>query len=129
MLTDCQSKNVDIDFIQGLERKFLQKTEAQKKRILLELDDLFNEAAQSKDFLALVVAGRHRNVHLMVLRHNLFQQTKTSKTIDFNVTRKFFSTALEILNRLVFWVVNWESDTPQWRPIKSYSEIFRSLDD
>ena len=51
------------------------------------LDDLFDEAAQSKEFLALVVAGRHRNVHLMVLRHNLFQQTKNSKTIDLNVTQ------------------------------------------
>jgi len=87
ILTDCQSKHVDIEFIQGLEWNFLQKAEAQKKRILLVLDDLLDEAAQSKDFLALVVAGRHRNVHLMVLRHNLFQRTKNSKTIDLNVTQ------------------------------------------
>ena len=87
MLMDCQSKHVDIEFIQGLEWNFLQKTEAQKKRILLVLDDLFDEAAQIKDLLALVVAGRHRNVHLMVLRYNLFQRTKNSKTIDLNVTQ------------------------------------------
>ena len=87
ILMDCQSKHVDIEFIQGLEWNFLQKAEAQKKRILLVLDDLLDEAAQSKDFLALVVAGRHRNVHLMVLRHNLFQRTKNSKTIDLNVTQ------------------------------------------
>ena len=84
---DCQSKHVDIEFIQGLEWNFLQKAEAQKKRTLLVLDDLFDEAAQSKDFLALVVAGRHRNVHLMVLRHNLFQRTKNSTTIDLNGTQ------------------------------------------
>ena len=83
---NCQSKHVDIEFIQGIEWNFLQKAEAQK-RILLALDDLFDEAAQSKDFLALVVAGRHRNVHLMVLRHNLFQGTKNSKTIDLIVTQ------------------------------------------
>ena len=82
---DCQSKHVDIEFIQGLERNFFQKAEAQN-RILLVLDDLFDEAAQSKDFLALVVAGRHRNVHLMVLRPNLFQRTKNSKTIDYSET-------------------------------------------
>ena len=87
ILMDCQSNHVDIEFIQGLEWNFLQKAEAQKKRILLVLDDLFDEAAQSKDFLALVVAGRHRNVHLMVLRHNLFQRTKNSKIIDLNVTQ------------------------------------------
>ena len=85
---DCQSKHVDIEFIQGLEWNFLQKAEAQK-RILLELDDSFDEAAQSKDFLELVVAGRHRKVHLMVFRHNLLQRTKNSKTIDLNVTQIF----------------------------------------
>ena len=84
---DFQSKHVDIEFIQGLEWNFLQKFEAQKKKILLVLDDLFDEAAQSKDFLALVVAGRHRNVHLMVLRHNSFQRIKILKTIDLNVTQ------------------------------------------
>ena len=82
---DCEFKHVDIELVHGLEFNTLQKAEAQKKRILLVLDDFFDEAAQSKEFLALVVAGRHRNVHLMVLRHNLFQQTRNSKTIDLNV--------------------------------------------
>ena len=39
---------------------------------------------KSKKFKALVIAGRHRNVHLMVLRRNLFQQKK-SKTIGLKV--------------------------------------------
>ena len=53
---DCEFKHVDIEFVHGLEWNYLQKAEAQKKRILLLLDDLFDEAAQSKEFLALVVA-------------------------------------------------------------------------
>ena len=65
----------------------MERAEALKKRILLVLDDLFDEAAPSKEFLAIVIAGRHRNVHLMVLRHNLYQQSKNSKTIDLNVTQ------------------------------------------
>ena len=87
ILMNCESTHVDIEFIQGLEWKSLEKAEAQKKRILLVLDDLFEEAAMSKDFLALVIAGRHRNIHLVVLRHNLSQQTEGSKTIDLNVTQ------------------------------------------
>ena len=54
---------------------------------MLVLDNLFEEAAKCKEFLALVIAGRHRNFRLVVLRHNLFQQTKGSKTIDLNVTQ------------------------------------------
>ena len=84
---NCESTHVDIEFFQGLEWKSLEKAEAQKKRILLVLDNLFEEAAKSQEFLALVIAGRHRNIHLLVLRHNLFQRTKSSKTIDLNVTQ------------------------------------------
>ena len=83
---DCEFKHVDVEFVHGLEWNYLQKAGAQK-RILLVLDDLLDEAARSKEFLAVVVAGRHRNVHFMVLRHNLFQQTKNLKTIDLNVTQ------------------------------------------
>ena len=90
---DCEFKHVDIEFVHGLEWNYLQKAEAQKKRILLVTTDLFDEAAQSKEFLALVVAGRHRNVQLMVLRHKLFQQTKKLKTIDLNVIQLILFTS------------------------------------
>ena len=86
ILMDCQSKHIDIEFIQGLEGNFFLKSWSAKK-ILLVLDDLFDEAAQSKDFLALVVSGRHRKVLVMVLRHNSFQRTKSLKKIDLNVTQ------------------------------------------
>ena len=79
IMMDCRSKQVDIEFIQGLEWNFLQKAATQKKRFLLVLDDLFDEAAQSKEFLALVVAGRHRNVHLMVCDPILFNGPKTQR--------------------------------------------------
>lgn len=85
--TACLSKNVDIEFIQGLEWDAVEHSEALKKRTLVVVDDLYEDAAQSKEFLDLVIAGRHRNIHLMVLRHNLFQQSKNSKTIDLNVTQ------------------------------------------
>ena len=36
---DCEFKHVDIEFVHGLEWNYQQKGEAQKKRILLVLDD------------------------------------------------------------------------------------------
>ena len=63
-----------------------KKLKRRRKTILLKLDVFFEEAAQSKDFLELAVAGQHQNMHLMVLRNNLFQRSKNSKTIDLNVT-------------------------------------------
>ena len=58
-----------------------------KQRTLVVIEDLYDEGANSKEFLDLVIAGRHRNVHSMVLRHNLFQLSKYSKTIYLNVTQ------------------------------------------
>ena len=40
-----------------------------------------------KKFLDLAISGRHQNLHLLVLKHNLYQQPKHSKTIDLNVTQ------------------------------------------
>ena len=57
ILINCESAHVEIEIIQGLEWKSLEKAEAQKKRILLVLDDLFEEAAKIKELLALVIAG------------------------------------------------------------------------
>ena len=65
---ECSTKAVDLDLVQGLEWNAVERSEALKQRTLL-------------------IAGRHKNVHLMVLRHNLFQQCKNSKTIDLNVTQ------------------------------------------
>ena len=69
----------------------LERAEAVRKRILLSLDDLFDEAAPSKQILAIVIAGRHRNVHLKVLRHRLHQQSKNSKTKALKVTQLFLN--------------------------------------
>ena len=80
-------KNTHLELFQGLEWNAVQRGEILKQRTLVVLDDLYDEAANSKEFLDLVIPGRHRNIHLMVLRHNLFRQSKYSKTIDLNVTQ------------------------------------------
>ena len=64
---ECSTKTVDLELVQGLEWNVLERSEALKQRTLVVIDDLYDEAAQTKDFLLLVIAGRHKNVHLMVL--------------------------------------------------------------
>ena len=84
---ECLANKVYLQLIQGLEWSAVERGEILKQRILVVIDDLYDEAANNKEFFDLVIAGRHRNVHLMVLRHILFQQSKYSKTIDSNVTQ------------------------------------------
>ena len=66
---ECSTEAVDLELAQGLEWNVLQRCEALKQRTLVVIVDLYDEAAQTKEFLDLVNAGRHKNVHLMVLRH------------------------------------------------------------
>ena len=85
-----------------IEKDYLQQTEVQKKQILLMLDYLV-EVAQSQEFLALVAAGRHRTVHLIVLRFNFFLPTKISTTINLDVTQLILSTTRETFKNDLDW--------------------------
>ena len=50
-------------------------------------DDVYQNVSDPKEFLDLAISGRHQNLHLLVLKHNLYQQSNHSKTIDLNVTQ------------------------------------------
>ena len=76
-----------IEFHQGINWSAIDKCEAQKLRTMVVIDDLYQQARQDEKFLDLVVSGRHRNIHLITMKHNLYQQTKNSKTIDLNISQ------------------------------------------
>ena len=86
----CVQSKIQIKFYQGLDWNAVEKCEAQSLWTLLVIDDLYQQACEDEYFLILVIAGRHRNIHLITLKHNLFQQSKHSETIELNVTRIVF---------------------------------------
>ena len=53
---------------------------------LLVFDDSCEEIFNDKEFSKLATAGRHRNISVIYFKHNLFQQSKWSRTIDLNTT-------------------------------------------
>lgn len=61
-------------------------TLSEEKRNLLIFDDVFADIGKSDEFLNLAVSGRHRNLHVIYLKHNLYQKSQNAKTIDLNVT-------------------------------------------
>ena len=56
---------------------------------LLVFDDSCEEILNEKEFSKLATAGRHRNISVIYVKHNLFQQSKWSRTIDLNTTHIF----------------------------------------
>ena len=87
LLVNCVSEKHSIEFHQGLNWSAVEKCETQKVRTLVVYDDLYQQACEGEYFLNLVIAGRRRNIHLIALKHNLFHQSKHSKTIELNVTQ------------------------------------------
>ena len=53
---------------------------------LLVFDDSCEEIFNDKEFSKLATAGRHKNLSVIYVKHNLFQQSKWSRTIDLNTT-------------------------------------------
>ena len=53
---------------------------------LLIIDDSCEEIYNDKEFFKLATAGRHKNINVIYIKHNLYQQSKWSRTIDLNTT-------------------------------------------
>ena len=62
--------------------KFTQNIE----NCLLVFDDSCEEIFNDKEFVKLATAGRHRNIHVIYIKHNLYQQSRWPRTIDLNTT-------------------------------------------
>ena len=76
------SERLNIEFIPCLDFDMIKNLE----NCLLVFDDSCEEIYQEQAFVKLAVAGRHRKLHCIFVKHNLFHQSKWSRTIDLNTT-------------------------------------------
>ena len=68
---------------------------------LLVFDDSSEEIFNDKEFSKLATAGRHKNISVIYVKHNLFQQSKWSRTIDLNTTHIILFKSHVMFNKLV----------------------------
>ena len=54
--------------------------------VLLVFDDSCEDIYNDKEFVRLATAGRHRGIDVIYVKHNLFQQSRWSRTIDLNTS-------------------------------------------
>ena len=76
------ASKLNIEFIPCLDFEMIKKLE----NCLLVFDDSCEEIYQEKEFVKIAVAGRHKKIHCIFVKHNLFHQSKWSRTIDLNTT-------------------------------------------
>ena len=75
-------RNLNIFLTKFSEFEFISQLE----NCLLVFDDSCEEIFNDKEFSKLATAGRHRNISVIYVKHNLFQQSKWTRTIDLNTT-------------------------------------------
>ena len=81
-------ESIPLSFIRALTGQQLKNAKLENWEHLWWLTICINKPANEDEyFLNLEIAGWHRNIQLIALKHNLFQQAKHSKTIELNVTQ------------------------------------------
>ena len=56
------------------------------ENVLLVFDDSCEDIYNDKEFVRLASSGRHRGIDVRYVKHNLFQQSRRSRTIDLNTS-------------------------------------------
>ena len=56
------------------------------ENVLLAFDDSCEDIYKDKKFVRLATAGRHRGIDVIYVEHNLFPQSRWSRTIDLNTS-------------------------------------------
>ena len=56
------------------------------ENVLLVFDDSCDDIYNDKEFVRLATAGRHRGIGVIYVKHNLFQQSRWSRTTDLNTS-------------------------------------------
>ena len=97
VMDELNARRIHIEFVKfdGFDR--LRNIE----NILLVFDDSCEEIYNDKEFVKLATAGRHRGLDVIYVKHNLFQQSRWSRTIDLNTSHIILFNHLVIFSNLI----------------------------
>ena len=111
-----QKANKNLEFVQGVNFEFIDSFKHNGTKYLLIFDDSCEEICNSKAFVDIVTAGRHRGLSTIYIKHNLFQPSKLGRDVELQITHIFLfksprevmqvitlSTQLGIGSELVDW--------------------------
>ena len=89
-----KSHNINIGFVKLNGFDGLRNIE----NVLPVFDDSCEEIYNDNEFVKLATAGRHKGLDVIYVKHNLFQQSRWSRTIDLTHRISFYSNHLVIFS-------------------------------
>lgn len=93
------TKELNIEFVSCIDFDMIEKLE----NCLLIFDDSCEEIYDDKRFAKIATSGRHRKLHVIFVKHNLFHQSKNSRTIDLNTTHVILFKSPRDVNQIVYF--------------------------
>ena len=79
-----QRKN--LKFIQGVDFDLIENLPNNGAKYLLIFDDSCEKISNSKQFVKIATAGRHRGLNTIYIKHNLFHQIKLGRDVELQNT-------------------------------------------
>ena len=86
LYSQIQRKN--LKFIQGVDFDLLENLPSNGTKYLLLFDDSCEVISNSKQFVKIATAGRHRGLNTRYIKHNLFHQSKLGRDVELQITHK-----------------------------------------
>ena len=86
-LYDVMQKEIEnLEFVQGVNFEFIDSLKNNGTKYFLIFDDSWEEICNSKDFVDIATAGRHRGLSTIYIKHNLFHQSKLGRDVELQNT-------------------------------------------
>ena len=77
----------NLEFVQGVNFEFIDSLKNNGTKYLLKFDGSCEEICNSKAFVDIATAGRHRGLSTIYIKHNLFHQSKLGRDVELQNTR------------------------------------------
>ena len=76
----------NLEFLRGVNIEFIDLLKNNSTKYLLIFDDSCEEICNSKAFVDIATAGRHRGLSTISIKHNLFHQSKLGRDVELQNT-------------------------------------------
>ena len=95
-----QKEIKNLEFVQGVNFEIIDSLQHNGTKYLLIFDDSCEEICNSKAFVDIARAGRHRFLRTIYIKHNLFHQSKLGKDVEIQNTHiVFFKSPGDVMQR------------------------------
>ena len=86
-LYNVMQKEIEyLEFLQGVNFEFIDSLKNNGTNYFLIFDDSCEEVCNSKAFVDIATAGRHRGLSTIYIKHNLFHQSKLGRDVGLQNT-------------------------------------------